>query len=176
MMKPKVYQSKTIINYQEEMIDVIEYSLGIHKQYFGGGTPTWTYKGYNAFGLTSPSILFHNLYCELRHIIKETLPNEERLWMQSWINYHTEEKILGWHKHDWPIHGSISIRPHKSRTLFREYEIVNEVGNIYIGSGHQEHKVVFDEPFDTPRITLGYDVMFESDLTDVSDNMGLIPL
>ena len=60
--------------------------------------------------------------------------------------------------------------------MFREYEIINEIGNIYIGSGHQEHKVVFDEVFDTPRITLGYDVLFESDLTEVYDNIGLIPL
>jgi hypothetical protein len=173
-MKPQLYKSQTIIDHQQEMIEVIEESLLYHKEYFGGGTPTWTYKGYNTFGITSPSTLFHQLYLELREIVKENV-SSERMWMQSWINYHEDQKVLGWHSHSWPIHGYISIRPHKSRTVFRDYEVVNEIGNIYIGEGNKEHMVVIDEDFDTPRITIGYDILLESDLTEVRDNMGLIP-
>ena len=62
----------------------------------------------------------------------------------------------------------------KTRTVFSDYEIKNEIGNIYIGPGDREHKVIVDENFDTPRITLGFDVSLETE--DLNDTISLIPI
>ena len=82
--------------------------------------------------------------------------------------------MLNWHSHQWDYHGYISIDPKKTRTVFSDYEIKNEVGNIYIGPGDREHKVIVDENFDTPRITLGFDVSLETE--DLNDTISLIPI
>ena len=42
--------------------------------------------------------------------------------------------------------------------MFEDYEVKNEVGNIYIGKGFKKHYVKVEEKFDTPRITIGFDV------------------
>ena len=83
-------------------------------------------------------------------------------------------EVLKWHTHEWPIHGYISIRPHKTRTVFEDHKVINEVGNIYIGPGHQYHKVEVDEDFDTPRITIGFDLLTE-DCYHLNSNLGLMP-
>jgi len=118
----------------------------------------------------------------------------------------TVEKVLDWHSHKFPFSGYISIDPHKTRTVFEnrnsiegaqkmlreefgdspvidemnseivEFEIKNEIGNIYIGPGHIQHKVFIDEDFDTPRITLGFDVVDEKIMKERFGFSSLIPL
>ena len=81
--------------------------------------------------------------------------------MQCWLNYHTPDKVLDWHTHEWNYHGYISIDPKDTKTVFDGYEIDNEIGNIYIGPGYRYHKVVTKDNFYEPRITLGFDVCVE---------------
>ena len=83
------------------------------------------------------------------------------------------EDVLPWHDHAWPIHGYISIRPFNTTTVFEDFEIQNEVGNVYIGPGYMKHKVVVNEPFTTPRLTIGFDLLHEP--SRYSANLGLIP-
>ena len=89
------------------------------------------------------------------------------------VNYHMPDQVLhvgtiiiG------PIHGYISIRPHKTKTVFEGYEIDNQVGNIYIGPAIDTTVEVLED-YDTPRITLGFDLL--TDPTQCSNNIGLIP-
>jgi hypothetical protein len=101
--------------------------------------------------------------------------------MQCWLNYHHSNEVLDWHNHAWDYHGYICIDPKKTRTVFREYEIVNQIGNIYIGPGNREHKVVVDEDYSSPRITLGFDIMVNNDneffkLINPHDMFSLIPI
>ena len=83
-------------------------------------------------------------------------------------------QVLDWHGHDWPYHGYISVDPKKTDTVFETYRIKNELGNIYIGPGHRMHKVEVIHPFDTPRITLGFDITDEPDFP--FDHFSLMPI
>ena len=77
-----------------------------------------------------------------------------------WCNFHDNNAFEHSHNHWWPYHGYISIRPHNTTTCFEQpqYEIKNEVENIYI-RGFNRHFVRVDEgEFDTPRITIGFNV------------------
>lgn len=164
----KIYRSDVIVKNQPEMIDKINES---HKvltdRYsmvtgFNSGTfnSTFLYRTYNVFALTGQSELFYELYKDLITLIKLNLRDKKYLWFQSWLNFHRPEQVLNWHNHAWPFHGYISIDPKKTQTVFREYTITNEVGNIYFGPGHREHKVEILEPFEGNRITLGFDVEY----------------
>lgn len=174
VMDHKVYKSQLIIDNKDEMVDLIHQSYGLHQLYFPGEDSTWTYKKYNFFGLTSPNLLFSKLFHELRDIINDYIP-EETKWMQCWLNYHTPDKVLDWHDHQWDYHGYISIDPKDTKTVFEEYEIDNEVGNIYIGPGYRKHKVVVNDNFDEPRITLGFDVCVTPS-PDLYPILSLIPI
>ena len=96
------------------------------------------------------------------------------MWFQSWLNFHKPDQVLDWHDHNWPYHGYISIDPKGTRTVFKDYEVKNEIGNIYIGPGHRRHKVEVDEVYDGPRITLGFDIHTEP--SKPFDQWSLLPL
>ena len=85
-----------------------------------------------------------------------------RYWFQSWLNFHSKDDVLDWHNHKWPYHGYICIDPKNSRTIFENYSIKNEIGNIYLGRGHRKHKVEVLEDYDDFRITIGFDICDES--------------
>jgi hypothetical protein len=155
----RIYQSNLIIDNKHQFINEINSATKHFRHEFPEKDLTWTYGYYNTFCLTSPSLLFHNLFIELKQVIREYVGHDRPLWMQSWINYHMPNQLLPWHDHLFSFHGYISIEPHLSRTVFEEYEIKNEVGNIYVGPGWRKHTVIADENYHTPRITLGYDVL-----------------
>jgi len=172
-MNYKIYKSNVICNNQEEIIKVIDKSYSIHQEIFSGEDFTWSYRKYNTFGLTSSNELFYDLFCELKTFIYDYL-DHDRLWLQSWINYHSSDKVLGWHNHEYPFHGYICVRPHETTTVFSDYKVKNEIGNVYIGPGDIEHKVVVDNPYEDPRITIGFDILTKPD-NDISYNIGCIP-
>jgi hypothetical protein len=154
-----VHKSQTIIDNQELIIRDLRVAHGYFKQHFPNRDSTWTYNYYNIFATTAPSSIFYELYKELNKVIRDYIGDDRPLWMQSWLNFHMPNEVLEWHDHAWPHHGYISIDPKKTKTVFKEYEIINEVGNIYLGPGNREHKVEILEDFDTPRITLGFDIL-----------------
>jgi len=146
---------------------------------------TWSYGRYNIFGVTSPTNVFYDLYCELNSIVYD-YTGADQLWMQSWVNSDPDHSPLIRHHHVWPWHGYITIRPHKTRTIFDDgvsgtqvgktiFEIDNEVGNIYIGPGKLFHRVVVDEDYseDNPRYTIGFDLNHER--LRMTNEIGLMP-
>lgn len=154
----KIFKSNTIVANQAQMIKEIDMAHAYFKRNFGKLNSTWGYAFYNVFAITSPSPLFYQLLNEVKAAVREHVGDDRPLWMQSWINYHYPEQVLDWHGHEFPYHGYISIEPHKTKTVFENYEVINEVGNIYVGPGHRLHKVEVLEEFATPRITLGFDI------------------
>jgi len=134
---------------------------------------TWHYSKYNVFSLTACLPQFHELYKELNFVINDFITDDTPKWLQSWLNFHKPEEVLNWHDHTFPYHGYISIDPKNSITEFRDYQIVNEIGNIYIGPGNRKHRVTVTEPFEGERITLGFDIATKGFR---SENMGFIPL
>ena len=201
-------KSQLIINNQHEFINEIYKAKVKHQIHYPDKDLTFSYNIYNAFGITSPSKLFYQLFEELKPIILNYV-NSEFVWLSCWINVHDNngvEEVLDWHSHDFPYHGYISINPHKTRTAFEnrnaieavskylkeggdigdrivdeivEFEIENEIGNIYLGPGNIQHKVFIDEVFDTPRVTLGFVVIDEDKASKMDTHEGfssLIPL
>ena len=164
-----IYKSQVVLDNQRVMINILDNAVS----FLGDDDPTWTYDRYNVFGLTSPTQVFYDLYNELRRFVYDYTGVPKQMWMQSWVNYHMPDQVLKWHNHQWPIHGYISIRPHKTKTVFENYEIKNEIGNVYIGPGNRHHEVQVLEPFDTPRITLGFDITHYAH--KVNANIGMMP-
>ena len=170
----KIYKSQLIIDNKDEMVRQINQFYLTHQKYFAGRDSTWTYGSYNFFALSSPSMLFRKLFFELKEIIYDYVPDKYK-WMQCWLNYHTPEQVLKWHNHEWKYHGYISIDPKDTKTVFEDYEIKNEIGNIYIGPGFRQHKVVVDKHYTEPRITLGFDICVDP-LDSNGDMLSLIPI
>jgi hypothetical protein len=86
---------------------------------------------------------------------------------------------LSWHTHFSRWHGYVSIDPKKTKTVFRNYEINNEIGNIYFGPGESQHAVEILEDYDGERITIGFDVTDnpnEHRSPGVPVSLGWIPL
>ena len=166
-MDHRLYKSQVVIDNQRVMINILNNCIS----FLGDEDPTWTYHRYNVFGLTSPTRVFYDLFKELRGFVYDY--TDDDLWIQSWVNYHMPDQVLKWHNHQWPIHGYISILPHNTKTVFENYEIKNEIGNVYIGPGGRFHEVQVIEPFDTPRITIGFDVTDRP--PQANANLGMIP-
>jgi len=156
----KIYKSQLIIDNKDEMVKLIHKAYETHQDVFHGQDSTWTYGLYNFFALTSPNLLFRELFFELKGIIHEYVPGKYK-WMQCWLNYHTPDTVLKWHNHEFKYHGYICIDPKNTKTVFEDYEIQNEIGNIYIGPGYRQHKVVVQDDYPGPRITLGFDICVE---------------
>ena len=166
-LEGRVYKSKVVSDNHRVMVSILENCI----PYFNGDDPTWSYGKYNLFGITSPTRVFYDLFTELRGFVYDYQSDD--VWMQSWVNYHMPDEVLKWHNHEWDYHGYISIRPHNTVTVFEDKEIKNEIGNVYIGPGNRYHEVKVIEDYDTPRITIGFDLTLTP--TTASANIGLIP-
>jgi hypothetical protein len=167
----KIYKSKTIIENQNQIISDLEYVK--NKNFFSDYT--WDYAKYNIFTLNPNSVMLNKIFLELKFIIRDYLQTDEPLWVQSWLNFHYENEVLQRHSHEWPYHGYISIEPNNTTTVFDNFEIKNEIGNIYIGQGNLYHSVRVDKSFKEPRITLGFDIKTK-DVEVKKDMVSLIPI
>lgn len=134
---------------------------------------TWTYSSYNVFSLTSGSELFHKLYYEIQKIAREYVKTEEPLWLQSWMNFHKSNEVLDWHNHECCIaHGYVSINPQNTKTVFEDFEVDNEVGKLYIGKPYLQHKVIVEKEFESPRITIAFDVINLDNYRELREKFG----
>tara|TARA_B110000503_G_C7098344_1_gene392658 strand:- start:527 stop:1060 length:534 start_codon:yes stop_codon:yes gene_type:complete len=167
-------KSKTVIDNQSLMIRDLHIAHANFKKVFPDKSSTWGYSSYNIFAITTPSPLFYSLFKELNLVIREYVGHDKPLWMQAWLNYHMPDEVLKEHAHDWKYNGYISIDPKNTKTVFAGYKIINEVGNIYIGPGHSLHKVEVVEDYDTPRLTIGFDVHDEEGMP--YDQFSMIPI
>jgi|TARA_R100001460_G_scaffold6517_3_gene17099 hypothetical protein len=169
-----LFKSKIISDNQNLFIDKCNKAFDKISSIINTKETTWNYGLYNIFAVTAGDEYFYELFKELRKIIKDYHGKDQNLWIQSWINYHKYDELLDWHNHDWLLHGYISIDPKKTRTVFEDgTQIINEIGNIYIGPCNLKHKVIIDEPFVGNRITLGFDVI---DNSFENNKISFIPL
>ena len=138
---------------------------------------TGNYHEYNIFGVGF-SIRTYVQVVLCGAIIRDKLGYDDRLWIQSWVNFHTRDQVLDWHNHDGKWHGYVSIDPKDTTTEFeRGFKIENKVGNIYLGTGYNRHRVVNNSgEYDGVRITIGFDVLTdENSSPDPTHNFGCIP-
>ena len=177
-MEYKILKSNLILDHHNDFVQICTsiYSY-LNKQYDTPDT-TWVYDKYNIFNLTSGNILFYKLYQELNYHIRSFVGDNRPLWLQSWVNYHSQEDTLkkslgeeqGFHGHNAKYHGYISIDPQNTITIFRNgLEIPNKIGQLYLGPGANssitpppedpwDHYVKALTPFLKPRITIAFDI------------------
>jgi hypothetical protein len=177
----KIWRSSEIVENKEEFISQIESSRNSLMAIYPDIDSTWGYNVYNIFAVSAGYEMFYNLYKDLQFIVRDYMQTEEPLWMQSWANYQYENDLLDWHAHfDWDCHGYISIDPKNSITMFEGFEIINEVGNIYIGPSDVQHKVYSKNQYDGRRITCGYDIGSKNVLLDMQEknavNISFMPI
>ena len=128
---------------------------------------------YNLFSLAIGSKLFFQLHKQLTTLIRNFVGDDRELWFSCWVNYHMPDQVLDWHNHKYCIaHGYVSLDPKNTSTVFEEYAIKNEVGKIYIGPGYRHHKVVVHEPYNTPRITIAFDIVDADIVAEASEKYG----
>jgi len=177
-----LYQSEFIEKHIYELKLDLEIAHRLFEEAFPGKDSTWSFDKYNIFSLTAPSWTFYQVYKELRTLVRSELGDTRDLWIQSWVNYHTQDQLLHRHHHEFEYHGYIAIEPKTTKTVFDDYEILNKPGQIYFGPGNRYHYVEATEPFDGIRTTIGFDIMttYESSLVKYKEkpfsNNGLIPL
>lgn len=176
MLDYKIYKSDTIINNHERFVEICEYAKQwLMDEFQGIPNTTWMYKQYNIFSYTSSSILFYDLYKDLNNAIRDYIGDDRRVWFQSWMNflsYDEIEEVLHTHGHDFDIHGYISVDPKNTITEFTNFEVKNEIGNIYIGPCGEEyrHRVKNVDKWDGSRITIGFDCTFDADRVHAANN------
>lgn len=164
----ELHRSELIVAHEAAFVDGAKFALGKFDLLFPNKSSTWTFQSYNTFALTAGIPVYHRLYHELMAVIRGFAGHGDPLWFQSWINFHRPEEVLKWHGHrNCVYHGYISIRPHRTKTVFEAYEIANEVGNLYITRQVLKHKVEVVEPFDSPRITIAFDVFNERNIEQI---------
>jgi len=189
-MKKNHYLTKIIPYIKNNKNKFIKDAILAHKRFnfvYGSETnksPTQLFRYYNLTNLTFGSIYFFNLYKELQKIIRKFSNHNKPLWYQSWLNFHSSNEVLDWHKHHHScFHGYISIDPKDTETEFENYKIKNEVGKVYIGSSGLKHRVNLLKPYEGKRITIAFDVFTEKEVKimykkygNIDVNTGLTPI
>lgn len=155
----RLYSSSFIQDNHKAIVEDCYKAKDRFDENFKNQSTTFTYQYYNIFSLTSGSIYFNQILKDLSKIVKTFLNIKKDLWFQSWMNLHSPEEVLDWHKHEDSLcHGFIAIEPFDSKTIFKNYEIHNKIGNIYIGESNKDHKVIVNKPFKNKRITVAFDI------------------
>lgn len=141
---------------------------------------TWGYKLYNLFSLTAGSTQFYRIFTTIKSTILDYLQTgPDNLFMECWVNYHKQNEVLDWHDHDknYFCHGYLSIDPKNTITEFKDYSIVNKIGQIYIGPSGKLHRVVAKDSFSDNRITIAFNVIHLENMKKITvTNLGYIPL
>jgi hypothetical protein len=160
-----LYHTKLIEDNYEEFLNVTEMVYQKLKSEFSSDT-TWNYDKYNLFVESSTSVLYYYLYRDLCHCIRDFNrkmggDDTNPIWMESWLNFHSNEDIksLDWHGHEWDFHGYVSVDPKNTITVFKDFAVENKTGLIYLGTCGEEmkHRVHVNEPYDGNRITIAFD-------------------
>jgi hypothetical protein len=163
----KIYKSDLILSDPKNAKLNCEAAIDFFKATYGKNEDsTISHDKYNIFSLTSSNMFFYNLYKEIRTCIFDFVGDKEPLWISAWLNAHDKDSVLDWHYHEGQYHGYVVFDKHydeciKTRTIFKNWEIHNELGNIYIGKGGFDHKVVVDQVggnFSGIRHTLAFQV------------------
>jgi len=172
--KFEIIKSPTIINNHKRMeaaaLDVRDHIVSYLRLPEGDKNTTWRYRQYNMFTISMEVAprLFGELWRELVKVIQDNSPPQAKMaWVQSWLNYDTADTVEGnlkYHAHNSPLHGYIAISPQDTKTVFDDFEVKNEIGNIYVGLGKWMHHVENTSKYSGPRITIGYDVVFGDDV------------
>lgn len=167
----KLYQCPFIVNNQKEIIEETELALSRFDFVFKNTDSTKLFSYYNFFQLTTGLSNYHKIFKSLISVIREYVGENKPLWLQCWVNRHTPNAVLKRHNHlDTSCFGYVSIDPKESETIFDDYVIENQIGQLYIGPNATFHEVKVLKYFSGYRITLGFDVMDEKSYSNLVEN------
>ena len=93
-MDYKIYQSDLIEKNYKDYVNQCNIAFNDLSKFIKSEDTTWKYNKYNLFSITTSSLLFYNLYKELNYYIRDYVGDDRPLWMECWLNYHKNDKIL----------------------------------------------------------------------------------
>lgn len=177
----RLFQIESIRDNQKEWLNQCNLIHHNFKEIYSTSDSTWTYSKYNIFSIASTSILFYNLFHNIKEISRIYINDSRPLWINAWLNYHSFDEVLDWHHHDEQnlAHGYVSIDSKECNTEFVNFTVENQPGVLYIGPCNVEyaHRVVVKKPFDGHRITLAFNIIDDIDKCFISmNNLGAIPI
>lgn len=184
-----LYEIEHIVDNQEEIVKDCDTAVQKINEFLEIDTnnkdTTWYYARYNVFSIMPGNINFFKIFKELQLCVKHyfdyyKISYDEQLWVQSWLNHHTKDTVLGRHNHFSPVHGYLSINPQDTETVFYHndfdttemFYVANRPGLLYLGPGKREHSVRNKTDYEGTRYTIGFDI----DDTDRSIHLGMITL
>lgn len=133
---------------------------------------------YNVFSYTTGSNVFHELFRDINGTIRDYIGHNKPLWFQCWLNYDQEVRSDVQDHSGGIIHGYLSIDPKNTTHEYEQGFVVdNEPGFIFIGKGDMRYRVVVNEPFQGPIVTLSFNVYDSLPFqNDDQINKGFFPL
>ena len=60
----------------------------------------------------------------------------------------------------------------KTKTVFENFEVDNEIGKMYIGKPYMKHKVEVLEEYSDTRITVAFDILNMSNYKELKEKFG----
>lgn len=169
----RIYNSSVIVDHHKDLLSTASVVHQRCLENLNVDNSTSAYNRYNAFSMFGCDPHYYDLYRDFVSVVKDFVPVTDRVWFESWINWWTPKDNLGWHDHQFLYHGYISIDPKSTVTQFRDYTVENKIGNIYIGPGFREHRVLVDKHYQGPRLTLGFDINVTPVVTN---NLSFLPI
>ena len=144
---------------------------------YGETSSTAFYKYYNCVSLLVGSIYYYKMFEDVFKIVRKYSNTKQPLWFQCWLNFHKKNDLLKWHNHEESLfHGYICIDPKNTETVFQNYTIKNQTGNVYIGPSYRYHKVVSKKDYKDERITIAFDIIDEKSIKKLYKKYGEVDI
>ena len=154
----------------EYMYKLIEENF-IGKEEYYNGQATMTTKLYNQYNvLMYPLPGYYELYTEIVKAYREFSGRRDNCYMQAWLNVYQKGEFIDWHTH-WPAekkvwHGfyCLDVEHEPSYTSYRipgerEFKIESKNNLLVIGKSEDDKHRSSEWNHETPRITIGFDIV-----------------
>jgi len=165
------HSCKLLYNLVNENFNTDEYKTNI--QTYEDATnkislTTTLYTAYNLF--MYPYDEFHSLYNEVKTLFRECCIDEEKYYIQCWVNFYKKGDFINWHhhwephKHTW--HGFFCVDCEPSKTTYRipgvfeEVDITSEDNLLVMSKSNGDtHRTWPWEDATRDRITIAFDIV-----------------
>lgn len=129
---------------------------------------TKLYNNYNIFFYSFEG--FHELYEQIQMMFRECCIDEERYYIQAWLNVYKQGQFIDWHHHwhpeDRSWHGYFCVECEPSKTTYRipgvqeEFDVVSQNNLLVMSrSNGDTHRTWPWEYADRDRITIAFDIV-----------------
>lgn len=165
-IKNSCYKMQDVINenFKEKILNT-EYKLS------EGKLSPLTTKGFEYYNLLMYGFdEFHSLYFEIQKMFNQVNENNEKHYIQCWLNIYKKDSFVDWHDHYPPVcnswHGYFCVDCEPSTTTYQlpnvpEYVDIKNEDNLLVlsRSNGDKHRTYPWEYENRDRITIAFDIV-----------------